>query len=331
VHGPSGVGKSRLLAGLVAEWLRRQPGSSIAHLDAEAFLACCLEAAAGAGGAGWSALRGRFRSVDLFVLEDLEGLERGPLAREELVHTVDALAARGAAMVFSANSAPVTWAGDIWPHRLVNRLLAGLVIRLTPPGLASRRRYILQNARQHNFSLAAEALEMLATAADGYRTLDGWISRLALEIRLKHKPPARETAHAFSRRAPQPLAHHPALPFLLDRPSVATILAEETLLAGLRVTIDVISRQTARQFAVRLGTLRGPSRHPSIVIARHIAMYLARAHTQMSFSEIGMYFSGRDPATVRHACKKTAMRLHADPALAAVVTSLAAPWIRTDL
>ena len=74
VHGPSGVGKSRLLAGLVAERLRRQPGSSVAHLDAQAFVAACLEAAGETAGAGWSALRGRFRCVDLFVLEDLEGL-----------------------------------------------------------------------------------------------------------------------------------------------------------------------------------------------------------------------------------------------------------------
>src|SRR5438034_3830798 len=39
VHGPSGVGKSRLMAGLVAERLRREPGSAIAHLNAEAFAA----------------------------------------------------------------------------------------------------------------------------------------------------------------------------------------------------------------------------------------------------------------------------------------------------
>src|ERR1700730_18181341 len=37
VHGPSGVGKSRLLTGLVAERLLRRPGSSVAHLNAQAF------------------------------------------------------------------------------------------------------------------------------------------------------------------------------------------------------------------------------------------------------------------------------------------------------
>src|SRR6201999_2495137 len=74
IFGPSGIGKSRLLAGLVAEWLLRHPGSSVAHLDAQTFGVACLEAAAIAGGVGWSALRGRFRSVQLFVLEDIEGL-----------------------------------------------------------------------------------------------------------------------------------------------------------------------------------------------------------------------------------------------------------------
>ncbi len=41
VHGPSGVGKSRLLAGLVAERLLRRPVAVVAHLVAVAFAAAC--------------------------------------------------------------------------------------------------------------------------------------------------------------------------------------------------------------------------------------------------------------------------------------------------
>src|SRR5262245_9198155 len=129
VHGPSGVGKSRLLAGLVAERLRRQPGSAVAHLDAEAFAAACTEAAGEGSGGGWPALRGRFRAVDLLVLEDLEGLARATLARDELAYTLDALEAAGAAVAVSARSAPGLWPRQEWPARLVNRLLGGLTVR----------------------------------------------------------------------------------------------------------------------------------------------------------------------------------------------------------
>src|SRR5262245_34019541 len=157
VYGPSGVGKSRLLAGLVAERLRRQPGSAVAHLDAEAFAAACAEAASAPSGSGWSALRGRFRSVDLFVLEDLDRLERALLARDELVHTLDALEAAGASVAVSARAAPGASARLEWPARLVARLLGGLAARIAPPGLASRRRYVLERTREHGLALEAEA------------------------------------------------------------------------------------------------------------------------------------------------------------------------------
>jgi chromosomal replication initiator protein len=136
VHGPSGVGRSRLLTELVAERLLRQPGSSVAHLDSQTFTLACLEAAGEVAGACWSALRGRFRHVDLFVLGDLEGLQHGSLAQAELAHTLDVLDAAGSAVVISAQFAPGTWSRLEWLVRLVNRLLGSLAVWIAAPGLA---------------------------------------------------------------------------------------------------------------------------------------------------------------------------------------------------
>jgi chromosomal replication initiator protein len=55
-------------------------------------------------------------------------------------------------------------------------------------------------------------------------------------------------------------------------------------------------------------------------------MHLARALTGSSFAAIGTYFGGRDPATVRHACKAAADRITADPALAAAVAAIGRGW-----
>ena len=54
-------------------------------------------------------------------------------------------------------------------------------------------------------------------------------------------------------------------------------------------------------------------------------MHLARLHTGLSFAAIGAYFGGRDPATVRHACKAAAGRLIANPALASAFEPLLQP------
>ena len=75
--------------------------------------------------------------------------------------------------------------------------------------------------------------------------------------------------------------------------------------------------------------LRGPSRRASVVTARHLAMHLARTLAGSSFAAIGTYFGGRDPATVRHACRAPSA-LNADPTLAAAVATLGRGWQMTD-
>ena len=298
LHGPAGVGKSRLLAGLVSECLLRRPESAVAHLEAEAFAAACAEAASRAG--GWVELRERFRGLDLFVLEDLHTLDRAPMALAELTHTLDALDDAGASVAVCARVGPGHWQG--WPARLVNRLVGGLSVRVDPPGLASRRRYLLDRARGKGINLLADAVDAHAEAADGYRTLDGWLVRLSLEARLNRRP--------------------------LDRRLVTPLLAGEEL--DLTITIDQITRAVASRFGVTMRDLRAKTRRKTVAEPRHLAMHLARTLTDLSFQSIGAYFGGRDAATVRHACKAAAARLAADPALASAVASLTQRWGQAD-
>jgi chromosomal replication initiator protein len=300
VHGPSGVGKSRLLTGLVGECVQRRPGSAVAHLHAEAFAAVCAEAAGQSG--GWIELRARFRRLDLFVLEDLHVLAKAPLALGELVHTLDALDEAGAAVAISAPAGPGQWLAMGWPQRLVNRLIGGLTVRVDPPGLASRRRFVLERARRRGLALSADAVEALAAAGDGYRVLEGWLARLALVSRIEQ----------------------PRRP--LEQGLVTTLIAEELETTGYQVCIDEIARAVAGYFRVRLGDLRGVTRRRTVVAPRHLAIYLARTLTGRSYRAIGAYFGGRDAATVRHACRATVARLASDPPLLAAATALRRRW-----
>jgi chromosomal replication initiator protein len=288
VHGPSGVGKSRLLAGLVGEWLARNPGAAVAHVAAEEFAADCAEAAGAPG--GWAELRSRFRDLDLFVIEDLHDLQRAPLALAELSHTLDALDETGAAVAVSARAGPGQWSG--LPARLVSRLSGGLSVRVDPPGIDTRRRYALERARQRGLALTSDAVESAAASADGFRTIDGLLARLALEAKTTRRP--------------------------IDAPMVANVLEEPA--SGM--TLDAITKAVASHFRVSLRDLRSASRRAAVVAPRHLAIYLARVHTGQSFAALGAYFGGRDTKTIRHACAAAEKRLAADPALAAAVEAI---------
>jgi hypothetical protein len=83
-------------------------------------------------------------------------------------------------------------------------------------------------------TLDVAAVEALAEAADGYRTLDGWLSRLALEARLKWNEGDRRTGLNV------PEARYALPQCALDSHTVATILADETLLAKQLLTINMV-------------------------------------------------------------------------------------------
>jgi len=169
----------------------------------------------------------------------------------------------------------------------------------------SRRRYLLDRARVQGIALRADAVDSLAESADGYRTLDGWLARLALASRVDGRP--------------------------LDWPLVEPFLADEAVPPSPAPSLDAIARAVASRFGVRLRDLRGEARQPQYVEPRHLAMHLARLYTPLSFVAIGAYFGGRDSATVRHACKAAQTRLASDPALHSTAQAIAASWrIATD-
>jgi chromosomal replication initiator protein len=158
---------------------------------------------------------------------------------------------------------------------------------------------LLERARSRGVAVSAEAVDALAAKAAGYRDLDGFLNRLALDARVGHKA--------------------------IDAGLAADLLDTEGAAAG-EVTVEAIARAVASRFGVRVNDLRSASRRAALVEPRHIAMHLARTCTSLSFARIGDYFGKRDPKTVRHACQTAEEKLRADPALAAVAETIAGAW-----
>lgn len=61
---------------------------------------------------------------------------------------------------------------------------------------------------------------------------------------------------------------------------------------------------TAARYGVALGDLFSQCRSASVVRPRHVAMYLTRVLTALSYPEVGDLFGGRDHSTTIHACNR---------------------------
>jgi chromosomal replication initiator protein len=293
-YGPTGTGKSHLARGLAAAWKardRRQRVVCTSAVDFARELADAIESQ------GVDEFRQKHREAALLVIEDLGMLstrKSGKLnAQEELIRTVDILVAHGRWVVVTASVAPTALPGIV--PSLQSRLMAGLVVPLASPGLEVRLALIERFAAIRDVRLPPPVAQVLAEG-------------LAVTA-----PELAGLLHQFTATADSDDE-------ILDVSAAQQFLANRD--GAQQPTLHEIALATARHFSLRLGDLRSSVRRRALVVARGVAVYLARRMTNESLKTIGGYFGGRDHTTIMHSCHKTEELLAHDPTVREAVNLL---------
>lgn len=288
LHGPTGCGKTALVAALLAE-LATGPGVATAQAVSVGDVARAAAADPGAEGFADADLR----TCDVLVLEDVQLLpvrEAGAVA-----DLLDRRTARGRAVVVTATAGPASL--KELPQALTSRLAAGLVVPLDVSSAVSRRAVLADAAATQSYRLTADALDWLAGpgSGGGLRAALGRLAGLALGAK--------------------------AFPGPLDRAACEAILAASGLPTSAGPDVPGIIRRVAAAFGVTEKELLGISRLRRVLMPRQVAMFLAREVCGLSFPRLAVAF-GRDHTTVLHAVRKVEAELATDGQLAAVVKQL---------
>lgn len=94
-------------------------------------------------------------------------------------------------------------------------------------------------------------------------------------------------------------------------------------------SIQSLTRAVAQHLGISPQYVRSSLRHPTLVLARHVVMYVARAELGLTYDEIGRGM-GRHNTSVLHGISRIADLIHAgdERVLAAVRTGelAAVPW-----
>jgi chromosomal replication initiator protein len=235
------------------------------------------------------------RQAELCVLEDLQHLPTRYV--DTLIQLMDERLAHGLPTIFTASGGPsvVRHRGARLPHRLANRLAGGLVVALAPMQTPSRRRLLEALAHQARLSVAPEILDWLAQhLIGGGRQLAGALRQLKTLQALHKKPLALADIRAHF------------------RPQVEAITP----------SVQHIAEHVSGYFRVKPKLMLSARRSRDVLLPRQLSMYLARQLTNLSLQKIGVFFGGRDPKTVGHACKKIEQTLKSDPTLSGVIRQL---------
>ncbi|WP_061290512.1 chromosomal replication initiator protein DnaA [Herbidospora cretacea] len=276
IYGDSGLGKTHLLHAIGHYAQSLYEGARVRYVSSEEFTNDFINSIRDHKADGF---RARFRAVDILLVDDIQFLEGKEQTQEEFFHTFNTLHNSSKQIVISSDRAPKQLV--TLEDRLRNRFEWGLITDVQPPELETRIAILRKKAIQEGLAAPPDVLEYIA-------------SRIATNIRELEGALIRVTAFASLQRQSVDIG--------LTEVVLKDLITEEG--SSTEITIALIMSTTAEYFGVSLDDLCGGSRSRALVVARQIAMYLARELTDLSLPKIGAQFGGRDHTTVMHSERK---------------------------
>ncbi len=283
VHGGCGLGKTHLLQALANQLAAKRPDCRWAYLTGDEFT---NEFILAIRTNNVEAFRQRYRHVDVLIIDDIHFLANKKATQEEFLHTFDAIDSRHQQVVLASDTHPKL-IGQ-FSEQLSNRFMAGMVVRLEVPDFEMRcnilrRRAAVLTSQPVRDDVIAYIASHLKT---NVRELEGSLLKLAMFSAVSHQP----ITLSLARRA---LAEH---------------MQRTQRILGL----DEIDQTVATYFGLTPADLHTSRKSRTIALARNIAMYLARKHTDMSYPEIGRFMGDKNHSTVILANRKITGLVAAD-------------------
>lgn len=286
IHGSCGLGKTHLLQGIAHRFRQLNPRARVVYYPAEVFT---NEFVAAVQGNAMAAFRKIFRTADLLCIDDVHFVAGKEATQNELLHTLDAIGLERSRIVMASDSHPRSIRK--FSEALVSRLVCGAVVRLDPPDLDLRSRIIERLAKRRGLPLAAGTSRLIGEQVAGagesvsVRDIEGMLTQIEAVWKLL---PDLATAdgsigaivvqHALDMRR-QGLGRVDAVK---QRP----------------VQLDTIIGVVCRELEVELNDLVGQGRHRRVVLARSLAVFLAREMTTRSYPEIATAMARPSHSTI---------------------------------
>lgn len=298
VHGDCGVGKTHLLQGICERRRTLCPRQQIRYTTAEQFTNEYLAALRSGSLDGF---RSSLRRLDLLAIDDIHFLTSKTATQSEFLHTMDAIDLSGARIVLASDEHPR--AIRKFSQQLISRFLSGMVVRVDRPDRETRVRLVQGLARARGVDLQPAAVEAIANRCVGsVREIEGALARVVAFAQLAAaagpSPAGAAPVGAGSSLAVGALVVEQALAPEGGRPSGPVRVA------------DIVAA-VCRRLGVERDDLVGSGRARRAVLARSLAVHLARDLTTQSFPEIARAL-GRDGHSTVHTAAKRIEQMIAD-------------------
>ena len=280
LFGKSGLGKTHLLHA-VGNYIRSKNKSMrVLYISSDQFIEeyfrCIREK-------GFDALKNRFRSIDVILIDDIQFLASREKVGEYFFSIFNLFINSNKQIIMTSDRPPLELKG--LEDRLVSRFASGLSVGLTSPEYETSLKILKNKIKEQNMDenmIDDEVLQYIAERfSNDVRQLEGALNKLLF------------TAISFNN------TNSITMSDAIDSFKLIGIPGEKK-----QLSIEKIKIVVAEYYNISPNELSSKIRTSKITMARHIAMYLCRSLLSSSLSQIGNEFGGRDHTTVINGIEK---------------------------
>ena len=293
LYGGVGLGKTHLLHAIGHTIHRKHSKLRVMYLPAEQFV---NELISSLRFNRMPDFRERYRSIDVFMVDDIQFLANKERTQEEFFHTFNTLYSSQRQIVLSSDSSPRNI--PALEERLRSRFEWGLIADIQPPDLETKVAILRRKSDQEGIALSDDvALFIARQVKSNIRELEGMLNRVVAFSSLTGKPLSLELVKETLRDI---------LPADFER-----VLAPE------------IIKFVARHYGLKVSEIKSRNNAKQIAFPRQVAMYLCKQLTDLSFPDIGKQFNNKHHSTVMYSVDKIEKLRVEDSALDRTLHSIA--------
>lgn len=275
-YGGSGLGKTHLMQA-IGNYIYNNGGENlkICYIPTENFI---NEFTYSIKTKKTNEFKNKYRNLDVLLMDDIHILTNKEQTQEELYLTFDALSKKNAQMVFTCDR-PIKEIENM-KDRLVTRLKNGISIDLQPPNFETRCAILQKKVELLGQTLSKDIIEYIAKNVEtNVRELEAALKQLFAYSDITNEKPTLEMA----------------------KTQLSNIFSFDS---SQNISLDIIQKVIADNYNISVTDLKSKKKDKKVVIPRQIAIYISRELTEISYTELGKEFGGRDHSTIMHAYLK---------------------------
>ena len=327
LYGSPGIGKTHLAHAIGHQIRLALPQARVAYVSGETFTNHYVAALRDKR---MEDFRRAYRSVDVWLVDDVQMLASKEQTKEEFFHTFNVLHQMNKQIVLTSDRSPRDL--KAMDERLWSRFECGLVTDIAPPELEMREAILQKKAILENLAIPDDVIAFMANLIQSnIRSLEGALIKLMAYASLARSPVTKQLAsdvlssYYVDRVPPRETASaHPE--DHLAAGGDALLLPRHAMSAGGPAVDRIIDAIAAQMGVSRDQILAGGGRsnratrlHGDAGFARQVAMYLTKEMGGMPLSTLAATFGLKSHTAVVHAHARLQKESEEDPQILSLI------------